>query len=35
MQHHTNRHINEDRSKTTYYTLFICKGNHIVWDFEG
>ena len=21
--------------KATYYTLFIIKGNHIAWDFEG
>ena len=33
--HHTNRHINKDRSKATYFDLFIIKGNHIAWDFEG
>ena len=34
-QHYINRHINKERSKATYYTLFIIKGNHIVQDFEG
>ena len=33
--HHTNRHINKDRSKATYYAFFIIKGNHIAWDFKG
>ena len=34
-QYHTNRHINKDRLKATYYALFIIKGNHKVQDFEG
>ena len=35
IRHRANRHINKDRSKATYYPLFIIKGNHIAWDFEG
>ena len=35
MRHYTNRYINKDRFKAAYYALFIIKGNHIAWDFEG
>ena len=35
IRHHTNRHINKDRFIAAYYAMFIIKGNHITWNFEG